>query len=135
VDLNVLSFEKSEENGLSFELVVDGEPLDDLVGGATGGIPYWIIEDDLTHISASKTEAGEEPNERIVCVCSCGEYGCGHTRCRILKVDRLVVFSSFASIVSTEGRNKTFCFTRKNYDDLIAQIVAAASAQEGETAQ
>jgi hypothetical protein len=70
--MNILSYRSTDHNGLSIELLVDGQPLGDLIGARDGDIPYWIFKDDLPHAG------GHDPELRIVTVCSCGEYGCGH---------------------------------------------------------
>lgn len=47
--MNNLAYRTSEENGLSFELVVDGQSLASLIGSRDAEIPYWIIDDDLPY--------------------------------------------------------------------------------------
>src|SRR5690606_16416216 len=42
-----LSYRCTEDNGLSFELLVDGDPLGDLIGSSDTMFPYWIVEDGL----------------------------------------------------------------------------------------
>ena len=42
-----LGYRCTEDNGLSFELLVDGQPLGDLVGSRDTAFPYWIVEDGL----------------------------------------------------------------------------------------
>ena len=65
--MNTLSYRQTDDNGLSFELLVDGEPLGAMVGARDSAIPYWIVEDDLPHLPPH----GEEPDPeiRIVAVC------------------------------------------------------------------
>ena len=127
--MHTLSVEESEENGLSFELLVDGTPLRVLVSGASGGIPYWIVEDDLPYFPTTSDEAARRSDLRIVAVCSCGEYGCGHTRCRVVKDGESVVFSGFITNVNAADETHTFRFFRLNYDAVLANMVAAAAAQ------
>ena len=43
----ILSYRCSEDNVLSFELLVDGQPLGDLIGSLDTVFPYWIVEDGL----------------------------------------------------------------------------------------
>ena len=78
-----LSYRCTEDNGLSFELLVDGEPLGALVGARDTAFPYWIVEDGLPRYPPHGTP--DDPDARIVCVCNCGEYGCGHTGCRMTR--------------------------------------------------
>jgi hypothetical protein len=124
--MNTLSYRRTEENGLSFELVVDGKPLAALVGAVDGGIPYWIIRDDLPYLPPHG--AVEDPELRIVCCCSCGEYGCGHTQCRVLREGDDVVFRDFDIDVSGDGRRQVFRFPESNHRTVVSEIVAAARA-------
>ena len=124
--MNTLSFQSSSDNGLSFELFVDDKRLGDLIGDGNEGIPYWIIEDDLP----SWPPHGEPRQEkvRIISVCSCGEYGCGHTRCSVeIKADS-VVFSKFAGDIK-DGEQWVFVFPRQNYCEVVSKIVQRASEQ------
>jgi hypothetical protein len=123
--MNSLSYRCTDENGQSFELLVDGEPLGALVGARDNSIPYWIIiEGDLPHCPPRGVEP--DPEVRIVTVCSCGEYGCGHTRCRVVSDIECVTFSEFDLDVSREGRAMVFRFTRTNYDAVVSGIARLA---------
>jgi hypothetical protein len=134
--MNVLSCHTNTDHGLSFELFVDGQPLHELVGGEDGGIPYWIVEDDLPYLppmtsGRSKTIGTPRlPHTHIVCVCSCGEYGCGHTRCQVERRDSRVLWSEFDIHVSDAGRSRIFQFTRENYDVVVADMVRQAQSQK-----
>lgn len=128
--MNTLDYRCTDDNGLSFELLVDGQPLGVLVGARDTAIPYWIIEDDLPYFPPHGTK--HDPDLRIVAVCSCGEYGCGHTRCRILRSDELVIISDFDLDCSREGRIKQFTFIRKNYEAVVSNIVARAAKRRRE---
>jgi hypothetical protein len=81
--MNELTYRTSAENGLTFDLIVDGKPLPQLAEGHYAGIPYWIIENDLPNWEPEPP--CKQDCDRVVSVCECGEYGCGHTRCRIEK--------------------------------------------------
>lgn len=120
--MNVLDYRTSDENGLSFALLVDGQPLGDLIGATEIEIPYWYFNDDLPPYPY-----WEEPDRRIVTVCSCGDDGCSHTDCRVIKEDAIVVFRDFVSDVSHEGRQKIFQFSRSNYDAVVAAIIREAN--------
>jgi hypothetical protein len=126
--VNALSYRTSTENGLSFELLVDGQPLHELVGGEDGGIPYWDVEDDLPYYPPHGER--REPDSRIVCVCSCGEYGCGHTRCRVERRDDVVVWRGFDCDVSETGRSMVFEFAGENYDAVVSGIVRDARSRK-----
>ena len=56
--MNALSFRTSTENGLSFELLVDGEPLGKLIGSRDTEIPFWLIDDDLPYFPPSGALSG-----------------------------------------------------------------------------
>ena len=127
--MSVLSFTTSDENGLSFDLLIDDVPLRNLVGGANG-IPYWIFEGDLPYLPLFGDSSAIEREERIVCVCSCGEYGCGHTSCRVIKDSDTVIFRDFDNMVSSEGQKKQFRFSRQNYDAVVAEIVTASAEKK-----
>src|SRR6476646_7760930 len=91
--MNTLAFRTTEENGLSFELLVDGQPLGELVGARDMAIPFWIIEDDLPYWPPHGEH--RDPEIRIVCCCSCGEYGSGHNQCRVVREGDEAAFRDF----------------------------------------
>ena len=122
--MNTLSFRITEENDLSFELLVDGESLGTLVDSCDKAIPFWLIEDDFPYFPPYG--ANRDDAKRIVTVCSCGEYGCGHTHCRIQNHADSVVLSDFEFGVTSEGAKKRFQFPRSNYNDVVRQIVQLA---------
>ena len=124
--MNALSYITSAENGLSFELLVDDQPLHELIGGEDGGIPYWDIEDDLPYYPPHGER--RESNKHIVCVCSCGEYGCGHTRCHVERSSDVVVWRGFDCDVSDAGRGMVFQFSRQDYEAVVSEIVRKARA-------
>jgi hypothetical protein len=68
----------------------------------------------------------EDPERRIVCVCSCGEYGCGHTSCRVEQAGDLIRLCKFAGDASKP--ESVFVVSLTNYRDVIAAIVARARA-------
>jgi hypothetical protein len=125
--MNVLDYRTSELNGLSFELLVDGQPLGELVGSWDTEIPYYFISDDLPYYPP----IGEDHDSefRIISLCHCGEFGCGHTKCRVIKGEDTVVFRDFdVNTTSVEGSRRVFEFPRSNYDAVVADIVQKASA-------
>lgn len=121
--MDQLDYTLSDENGLSFELHVNGIPLGDLIGSLDTAIPYWIIEDDLPYYPPRGKD--REPETHIVTVCSCGEYGCGHARCRIIKAADVVTFCDFNGDVQSKNGQKVFQFSRTNYDEIVLAIVRA----------
>lgn len=122
-----LSYRCTEDNGLSFELLVDGRPLGALVGSRDTAFPYWIVEDGLPRYPPHGTP--DDPDARIVCVCSCGEYGCGHTGCRVTRDGDEVVFNEFDFDVSREGASKLFRFPVANYEEVCKDIAERARQQ------
>lgn len=117
----------TEDNGLSFELLVDGLPLGGLIGSRSTAIPCRIVEDDLPYWPP---HAGKlNPDIRIVCVCSCGEYGCGHAHCRVVREGQEIVFRDFDCDVDAEGSRKEFRFLSSNYEAVVGEIVARAHLQ------
>jgi len=130
--MQTLSVRTSDDNGLSFELYVDGRRLCEIVGGDNPAFPYWIVEDDLPYFPPHGDADAPKRKERIVCACSCGEYGCGHTHCTVEKKDDVVRFGDFAPEASEAGRKMEFVFSRRNYDEVVAQIVAAATKRKHE---
>jgi hypothetical protein len=125
--MNTLSYRCTEGNGLSFELLVDGRPLGDLVGAQDWAIPFWDVVDDLPRSPPHGPSL--DPEIRIVCCCSCGEYGCGHTQCRVVREGDEVVFRDFDFDASPEGRRLVFRFLAVNYEAVVSEIVARARAQ------
>ncbi|HEY1379615.1 MAG TPA: hypothetical protein VGF55_22620 [Gemmataceae bacterium] len=124
--MNILDYRCTEDNGLSFELIVDGQLLGDLIGSRDRAFPSWIVEDDLPYDPPYSKE--HDPELRIVTVCSCGEYGCGCSKCRVIRVGEAVVFQEFEGDVSAEGAQKAFQFSRANYDSVVKAIVERARA-------
>ncbi len=119
-----LSYRCTEANGLSFELLVDDQPLGALVGSRDTAFPYWIVEDGLPRWPPQGPP--DDPEVRIVCVCSCGEYGCGHTQCRVIHEGDDVVFHEFTFDVTSEGAQKEFRFGAANYEAVGKEIAAKA---------
>jgi hypothetical protein len=120
----ILSYRCTEDNGLSFELLVDGQPLGPLVGSRDTAFPYWIVDDGLPRWPPFGPPEATEV--RIVSVCSCGEYGCGHAKCRVSRQDDDVVFSEFAIDVTSDGAQKEFRFGSANYNEVCREIAAKA---------
>jgi len=127
VSMPTLSYRCTDDNGLSFELLVDGQPLGELVGSRDTAFPYWIVEDGLPRWPPHGT--ADHPEVRIICVCSCGEYGCGHTQCRVTREDDDIVFNEFAFDVTSEGAQKEFRFGAANYNEVCKEIAANAQRQ------
>jgi hypothetical protein len=119
-----LSYRCTEDNGLSFELLVDGEPLGALIGSRDTAFPYWIVEDGLPRWPPHGPS--DSPDVRIVCVCSCGEYGCGHAQCHVVSEGDEVVFRGFDIDVTRDGARREFRFEAANYADVCKGIAEHA---------
>src|SRR5689334_63257 len=121
--MNILDYRETNRWGLSFELLVDDQPIHTLIGAWDTVVPlidhpFWLIEDDLPSLPTHDAEY--EPALRLLTVTSCcGEVGCGHTRCRVLYKGNTVLFCDFAGAVSVQGRKTIFQFSRRNYDTII----------------
>jgi hypothetical protein len=123
--MNTLTIEVSEENGLSFELLIDGKPMGMLLEDGNEGIPYWLANDGLpTYPPSGKTAS---PHVRIVSVCGCGEYGCGHSRCNVTQDNESVVFSDFVGDVGAKGQTFHFQFPLAQYQAVCEQISRLAN--------
>jgi hypothetical protein len=122
--MNALSYHRTQENGLSFELLVDWQPLGALIGSQNHALPYWLLENDLPHWPPYGSHP--DPEIRIVTVCSCGEHDCGHTQCRVIHADEQVIFRDFDFDASPEGRKQAFRFTRANYEAVVTEIARLA---------
>ena len=125
--MRALSYRSSSDNGLSFDLLVDGIPLGELLADGNEGIPYWIVEDDLPGWPSHG--GSNDPSYRIVTGCSCGEYGCGHSRCRVIKTSDTVTFQEFTGDVGPNGIDHSFTFLRSDYNYTVADIVAESQQQ------
>jgi hypothetical protein len=129
----ILSYRCTEENGLSFELLVDGQPLGALVGSRDTAFPYRIVEDGLPRWPPHGPS--DAPDVRIVCVCNCGEYGCGHAQCHVAQEGDEVIFREFDFDVSAEGARKEFRFGAANYFSVCNEIAERARKQREWDAQ
>lgn len=128
--MNALTLQILDDLGLSFVLLVDGRPMGDLVSTLVDSlIPYWIVDDDLPRFPPLGESAGDSVT-RIIAVCSCGEYGCGHTRCQVHSDGDRVVLEDFENDVSDTGRTRRFEFKLPNYNAIVREVVARAQAHK-----
>jgi len=126
--MSALAYRSSPHNGLSFDLLVDGVALGEVLGDGNEGIPYWIVEDDLPYWPPHGTS--RDPDYRIVTVCSCGEYGCGHSRCRVIRAAETVTLCDFDGDIGSDAADRVFSFPRSDYDRVVSGIVAEARQQK-----
>jgi hypothetical protein len=130
--MSTLGYRCTENDWLSFELLVDGQPLGALVGSRDNAFPYWIVEDGLPRWPPSGPS--DAPDVRIVSVCNCGEYGCSHSQCHVAREGDDVVLYDFAFDVTKEGAQKEFRFSAANYDAVCNQIAQRARQQREQNA-
>lgn len=123
--INTLSYNFFDQNDGSFELLVDGVPLAELVNYEDTLIPFWIIDNGIPTFPPH--ESPEEINERIVAVCGCGEYGCDSITCQIEIAKDFVIFSKFKRPGYSRIINETFIFTKENFQEIEKQITNEAT--------
>ena len=108
---------------LSFELIVDGKPLSDHLNDGNIGIPYWLAKDGIPHLPPSDVDSPRH----IVTVCDCGEYGCGHSSCQIVKKDNVVEFLHFAGDCGDTCDTLKFTFPLREYEVQIKDMKKEAN--------
>jgi len=121
---NALDFVTTDDNGLSFVLMVDGIPLAQHIGAPDKAIPYWLF--DGSRPPGLPLLGNQDPALRIVAVCSCGEYGCGCSSCTVRVGPATVTFEKFDGDVSPTGRNVVFVFTTADYEATTSKIAERA---------
>jgi hypothetical protein len=123
--MNILDYRSTENHGLSFELVIDGEPIGKLVGSSDDlEIPYRLFKNGTALFPAA--HLGRDSEKRVVAVCSCGEWGCSSTRCDVVKSwDGNIIFRDFITKRSKSDsvfNMAMFCFSPINYDSVVTEI-------------
>ena len=122
--MNTLSFRTTDDNGLSIELLIDGEPLSKLSpDDEDTKIPYYDFEGDLPLGYWGRDDA----SIKCIGVCICGHSGCGSTECRVVREGNTVVFRNISGCVNPNfpkpDDGKEFRVTSDNYDSVIAGIM------------
>ena len=128
--MNTLSYRCTKDHGLSVELLVDGQPLTEVIGSSDRAIPYWMFEDDLPYLT---TRSKKHNPIRVVAVCACGESGCSSTQCQVSWEKGAVVFHDFSLGASSEAGKKEFKFTTANYNEVISGILKKIAEYKGRT--
>lgn len=94
-DLNVLSYQSLESNGLSFELMVDRKTIGEIAGTSDTAVPYWLFKTGVALRPLSRLDNGY-PEKRVIAVCPCGTYGCSCISCNVVQSwDRNIIFRDF----------------------------------------
>jgi len=128
--MNNLGYRIIEENGLSIELMIDEIPLGELIGSRDMAIPFWLFDKDLPHFPPY----GENRDNgmKIVTVCSCGEYGCSHTHCRIVQSENIIILSEFEDGNTGKKSDQEFHISKENYKAVISQILQKINEHKAE---
>lgn len=133
--MNILGYRCSENHILSFELSIDGEDIGKVIGSNNTAIPYRLFLVGLALPPLDRLSSMTD--ERIIAVCSCGQYGCGCTRCKIVRSwDNNIVFRDF--IMNPRASTSVFnlllyYFSPTNYEDVVTRIFR--EIQESEIVQ
>ena len=113
--MNKLDYRTRADDDLAFELLVDGESLARRVGAQDTWIPWWLFKSGLPR---------DGLDDIVVGVCSCGEPGCGSTRCDIDLGGDVVTLRRFDGDARGDGVTAVFQFRRANFDEVIQAIMA-----------
>ena len=122
--MNTLSFRTTEDNGLSIELLIDGQPLAALSpDDEDTKIPFYDFDGDLPLGYWGQ----EDASIKCIGVCICGHAGCGGVECRVVRKGDTVIFRDISVCVNPRYPNnndgREFCVTSANYDLIIAGIM------------
>jgi hypothetical protein len=131
--VNTLRVQITSGNGLSFDLLIEGQRIGELIDDGNEGIPYWIVEDDLPYWPPHAKPA--EKDVYIVSVCSCGEYGCGHSRSQIEKGIECVILQKFEGDVGKKGEELVYEVSRQDYDEAVSIVVREANMRKRAVAE
>lgn len=118
--ISILSYKYFDQNGGSFELVVDDVSLAEQIDYEESLIPSWIIDKGIPTFPPH--EIPEKTSERIVAVCGCGEYGCDCTTCQVVIENDFVIFNNFKRPGYSRVIDKTFKFTKENFQEVENQL-------------
>ncbi len=117
-NLNLLTYEISDWNGLSFEILIDEKPLAEYAGFRNhfrdNLIPYWLVEEGFP--------VYEQTGELIVAVCGCGEYGCDCVLCNVTRKTDFVTLTDFRRERGFDLRQIEFEFTLENFQDIESKL-------------
>lgn len=120
--INTLSCNFFDQNGGSFELLIDDVLLTDQANYEDSLIPFWIIDEGIPTFPPH--QKAEQISERIVAVCGCGEYGCDCMTCTVEIQNDFVIFKDFRRPGFASVINKTFKFAKENFREVENQLTA-----------
>jgi len=122
--MNILGYRTVENHTLSFELLVDDEPIGKVVGSSDTAIPYWLFKNGVALSPIARLGSGTE--KRVVAVCACGAFGCSCIRCDVVQSwDGNIVFRDFTrNLFSSNSvfNLLMFSFSAVNYDFVVTDI-------------
>jgi hypothetical protein len=121
--MNKLTFEATDQNGLSFRLMVDGKPIINTQGISEDQLPAWECEQGIPSFPPYEATSGRV----LVAACGCGEYGCGNTNAQIERKNGIVRLFDFDGVASSP--NMSFEFEEKEYDRVSSEVAAIAAKQ------
>jgi hypothetical protein len=124
MEINILSYKFFDQNGGSFELIIDDVSLAEQVDYKESFIPYWIIDNGIPTFPPFKFP--KQISERVISVCGCGEYGCDCITCQVKIEDDFVYFSNFKRPGYSRMIDKTFRFTKENFSEVENQLASSA---------
>lgn len=122
--LNTLNYKFFDQNDGSFELFIDDVSLAEQIDYEESLIPFWIIDKGIPTFPPHGS--AEQISERIVAVCGCGEYGCDCTTCRVEIENDFVTFSEFRRPGYSRVIDKTFKFTKENFEEVEKNLAVEA---------
>ncbi len=124
--INTLDVDCCDDHGLSFDLLIDGKFIGLYLKDENGGIPYWLLTEGLPRWSPEETDS--DVSVCLVTVCTCGEAGCGHSRCTVRTTEDAVIFEDFRGDVRGEARALRFVFSRADYERVLSLMTEKARA-------
>jgi hypothetical protein len=117
---NHLDYRITDNNDLSFELLVDGKMIERMEESDVRSIPYWLFKgQDLP----SFIHNFKQREWHVLGVCSCGEAGCGSAGCTLEKDEKVVTFREIFVDGFDFPDEYQIRFTRENYESVISRIV------------
>ncbi len=122
-ELNKLSYQVEEDEKRSrlwFELLVDGETVENLIKDEKA-IPHYYFEDDENDLPYYINY--ENKKLHFLGVCICGHDGCGNIACEMEKDENFVNLKVFFYGSGYKpAEDIKFRFSRENYDSVIGEI-------------
>ena len=131
--MNSISLLSTNDDGLTFCFLVDEQLLGEILGAPGNGIPHRYIVDSLPSIPPYPNVTPTEPSLRLVAVCTCGEFGCGHTKCRIRYTEQQVSMSEFVTKDKPSTKNHSFRFDSNDFNRVISRMIDEANRFRRET--